>query len=285
MGCPRFLISLIALTGLSLSCSGVLAHAAIIEGVDATQEQFPEVFSMTHSENLPKLCTATLIDPRILITAAHCLPENETLPVSVSNALDGINPALKFTSSHTFRHPKFVATNENEVARTGYDVGIIILAEPIVGVVPTLLGSLQDRTQKDIAFNSGVTVAGYGGNKSVYQDMSTGTKRFATSRALEVSPKLFTTDGEYGALSHGDSGGPAYVINAAGIRKLVGVASGVPEMFRLYTSGRPSVSYYAGMREEVARWIRVRASSVLSTTPKVKISLSKRPVFTGLAGS
>ncbi len=254
------------------------AWSRIIDGAPVKSSEYPEVFSVSYSYprgpkfNLATLCTATLIAPRILLTAAHCLPID-------SASLSGVSPVLVSNESlssdlthaavavRTFRHPDFNPGDE-ELAQASVDFGVILLSDPVSGVLPTQLGSLESKSDRDSAFTGNLTVVGYGGRRTFYQDLTTGLKRFAVARMLETTAKIFTTEGPTGGLSHGDFGGPAFTAGGAGTRKLLGVASTLPRQGRTLRNGRPDVSIYAGIRPEILTWIEsVTGEKELAETP------------------
>lgn len=254
--------ALIPLTAFALSLGGAVpAWSQIIEGTDAIAAEFPEVFSISYTYpggpkfNSEKLCTATLITPTVLLTSAHCLPSTgSNRPIFASNELDAANGLHTRPSIATFRHPSYDPRQE-AFTQARFDLGIIILAEPVRRITPARLASLENTIDRDSAFHSGLTVVGFGGKRTHYADATTGIKRWARTRALESTFSIFTTEGPASALSQGDFGGPAFITDGDGHRRIIGIASGIPHSGRDLRSATPEVSLYSGIRPEVIEWI------------------------------
>jgi len=229
------------------------AWSAIIDGQEVKRDEFPEVYSVSYSYP-GKLCTAVLIHPSVLLTSARCLPTNGD-SVFVSSGNDAENPLATFPARTTYRFPDF-DLNKDELTQASSDIGLIVLAEPHQGVQPVAPASLTDDADRSSAFFAGLTVVGYGGTRTLYADSTTGVKRWAGTHALESTFSLMATSGPTSGLSYGDQGGPAYITDVStGLRRLIGVASGIPRAGRTLTNGIPEVSLYSGMRPEVVKWI------------------------------
>lgn len=275
--CRHALISITALT-LSLGSAAPTLNQ-IIQGIEAKATEFPEVFSISYTYpggpkfNFEKLCTATLIAPTVLLTSAHCLPFTQSgmsvNPIFASNELDAENALHTLPAVAAFRHPDYDPRLE-EFTQASFDLGIVILAEPVQGVLPAPLASLETTSDRDIAFSLGLTVVGFGGKRTLYSDATTGFKRWAQTRALESTFSIFTTAGPTSALSRGDFGGPAFIMGLDGVRRLIGIASGIPHDGRTLNNGVPEVSLYAGIRPEVIEWIE-------KTTGKIFLNKNTKP--------
>lgn len=216
------------------------AWSAIIDGKAAENDEFKEVYSISYSAYPSKLCTATLIHPSVLLTSARCLPiEDDENPISVSDLLH------TFPARETYRSSEF---------------GLIILAEPMEDTAPVALASITDVKDLHSAFiEGGLTVVGYGGTRTMYEDSTTGKKHWAKTHALEASTSLIATSGPTSGLSYGDHGGPAFITDANGSRRLIGVANGVPHEGKNLKNGIPEVSLYYGIRPEIVKWIEQTA--------------------------
>lgn len=253
--------ALYALT-LALSAASGTSHAWIIDGADVRNDQFGEVFALTipiEDEEKPKLCTAVLVHPRVLVTSAHCLPADPAVPVTVREGADARAPIATYVSVRTERNP-FYSSTKDETLATGFDFGIVILATDVAGANAktgaklAAFASIANPADALAARRDGVVVVGYGGNKTLASDATTGVKRWSAASIGESIPNAFTTNGPKAAVSRGDSGGPAYVLDRKGRRRLIGIASGAPKD-QVSVDGLPSVSLYAGMRREAVCWI------------------------------
>jgi V8-like Glu-specific endopeptidase len=173
-------------------------------------------------------CSGTLIAPTIFLTAAHCIvgsiredPEVTFVGVTFDPQFesDGTVPDHIITGQ-MIAHPDY---------RTStwplYDIGVIVLDEPVTGVTPAQLPPAQfldsvktARGQKTVTF----TIVGYGTailTQGGPHQAPYGTRQFATTHLLEVNNArtgntLFTmtnAPGTGGGSCYGDSGGPVFL--------------------------------------------------------------------------
>jgi V8-like Glu-specific endopeptidase len=254
-------LSLLALT---LFVTGASARADIIDGTEVVSGDFSEVFAITsaaeNGSGARKLCTAVLVHPRVLLTAAHCLPADPKAPVTVLEGPNAHAPTATFTSISTARNTTFFSTKD-EIEQNGFDIGVVVLAKDLpgsdvkTGAKLTGLGSVLDSDDQSFAHTNGFTVVGFGGSKSTAVDNTTGVKRSGETTLVELSPIEFSTDGPVSGISRGDSGGPAYITDSNGSRRLLGIASGSPKDSKGDYASLPNISYYVGMRPKLACWI------------------------------
>ena len=255
--------------------TGAPARADIIEGADALADSFGEVFAIVYRPEggtSRTLCSATLVHPRVLVTSAHCLPGDPTVPVTVVDDSDARATAKTYASVRTARHASYPKT-KNETRRTAFDIGIVILAEDVAGSDGKSgariagLASVLNPADAATALQDGVVVVGYGGKNSIYKDATTGTKRWGIARIAELFANAFSTLGPVSGISTGDSGGPAFVYDRDGRRRLFGMASGTPSNRVVNLTGRPEVSLYTGMRTTLACWIEEKSGYALPALP------------------
>jgi uncharacterized membrane protein YgcG len=167
-------------------------------------------------------CTASVIAPNVLLTAAHCVDPNKH-PSYLYGVFTGAD-ASAYTTANTLiphlasvkevhMHPDYVAT-----APFHADVGVVITDQPI-GVDP--LPIQRDPLDKSVV-GQPARIVGYGQIK--YQDYNAVRHQAATTVATLDSGDTITV----GDLDHrscvGDSGGPA-LVKVGGEERIVGVDS------------------------------------------------------------
>lgn len=162
-------------------------------------------------ETSPVICTGTLVAPRVVLTAAHCV-ENTEAPqlLSVVFAAEaGLAPASQRVRAVAGRlHPDW-RSGEN-------DIGALILAEDApVAPVPLAGAALPGD-----AVGRMVRVVGFGADDAGH----TGSRRSGTARVTGVERETFSIAAAPGMSCGGDSGGPVF-LEADGAERLVGVTS------------------------------------------------------------
>lgn len=173
------------------------------------------------------VCTATLIHPSIIATAAHCLvppASDPDAPVAEVVAFgDGVGPSelvreIEFCQAH----PDF-----DEFSNDNRDYGFCQLAEPVldVPIIPLAYGC--DHLNLDESNTA--TLVGFG------QEQDGG--RLGVKRGTEVQGLQFRPSGEIELDSGaclGDSGGPAFTRASDGTWRQFGVSS-----YLLFPPGGP----------------------------------------------
>lgn len=163
-------------------------------------------------------CSASLVSPRVVITAAHCWPFYEGLgPQQVGVTFDAvIGSSPKVVLGRYVRHPDYTFDDWRQ-----NDIAVVILDHPVTDIRPGRLapvGLLDALDALGLVSGARFDTAGYG-ISSVTIDPTTGsfdwstvgTRRVATSAGIALGSFNFVLDmspPDNGGGCYRDSGGP-----------------------------------------------------------------------------
>jgi hypothetical protein len=225
--------------------TGAAAPAGAITGGEPDGQQHPNVgLILFYDQDGRFRCSATLISPTILITAAHCTAGTlgKTLVTFTSVIAEqppspfpvAANPAAGYTaeeiaasgylSGSAITHPAY--SNFTDLANWN-DVGVIVLDKPVTGIAPSALPPLNylDRFGQPALNKTVFTLVGYGtevrkpeSGPQKPQPMSyplirrttTGPGQKLTSQILQLNGNPNDVRGG-GGTCFGDSGGPVFL--------------------------------------------------------------------------
>lgn len=174
----------------------------------------------------PVLCTGTVVHPRLVITAAHCIvnapepdtPENFYILFG-KQALDA--PTAATNAVQVGVHPDYGGP---DCLKDCFDLGYLVPAADVMLAdgYPTFITS-QDEYDREMTVGAPVRFVGYGRDES----NTVGVKRSVVSEVTSFfkSGKEFWAGGEGKDTCLGDSGGPALLELGDGSQRLVGVVS------------------------------------------------------------
>lgn len=212
---------------------------AIIGGTLANGDPAVVALAIRYGGGYESLCTGTLIAPKTVITAAHCIyayGTNLQYYVTFGTYSDTPTRAVQVTSQH--KHAGY------SQSQSAYDFGILRLATPVLDVTPiginetAMTQSLVGRTIRHVGF--GLTTAG---------SMTSGTKREVSYGLRDVNPMTIESGAQGKQTCQGDSGGPGFMVMPGGTKEvLVGVVS--------YGDQYCAYEGYDGRVDMVAPWIR-----------------------------
>ena len=197
------------LAGFTSACAGSSEPGGVVSEVElpvwsgtaAAACEWPAVVGLANG------CSATLVDPELVVYAAHCGVDVEA--VSFGERLDA--PARVVATRGCVAHP-------NAALGNGLDVAYCRLAEAVrdVPVARLAAGCELD----SVRASTQATLVGFGFESD---DGSFGTKRSAPVELASVGPDLVVDASRAGACS-GDSGGALFA-GAPGEARLIGVLS------------------------------------------------------------
>jgi len=174
-------------------------EAAIINGTIDTGH--PAVGVQTVKSEV--WCTASLIGKRTVLTAAHCVVDQEKPPYTLNPqqgfSIDGV--ATPIPAASVVYHPGYDGVEiENDVA-------VIRLSQDVPGITPVQLATTTP------AVGETIEIVGYGVTSEYAEDY--GTKRTTQNTIGKVTTTQYVFYGASGAVGshcYGDSGGPSFVM-------------------------------------------------------------------------
>lgn len=243
---------------------------AIVGGEPDTDNEFPNVGAIiaTDHPTIPTpqtISTATLIHPRVVMTAGHTvqfmndlIEGNKAIDIGdfavvfTPNAHDGTGTAYRIDS---MRIHKGFTDFDQKAARdaTSIDVGLLILTEPVQGITPVALP--EEGFLDDLDLERGTSesrpkflLVGYGATvvPATGAPLPPGVRRVAVSGYKSLRNRYLMLSQQFalgeGGLSRGDSGAPALWRRDDGSLVQVGIAN---------NGDHASVSYGACVRTDL----------------------------------
>lgn len=179
------------------------ASPKIIRGSSLEDGQIPQMQTLWISSS--PVCTATLIGPRTIITAAHCAHATSFGPSKTKQ----IN--VKF-----IKHPRYIKKiKKRNGLEITYDVAVGILENSVSSISPISVTSIIPSVGSYILF------AGIGKPKP-------GIRQYGFVEIIKISPIGLTSRGignKKQIASRGDSGGPNFIRNIDGSIEIFAVTS------------------------------------------------------------
>lgn len=187
------------------------------------------------------VCTGTLVAPRVVLTAAHCLREiGPPGDFEVFFGDDTHSSSGRFIVARAgARHPQF------DDAMHAYDVGVLLLAEAAPATpIPIASGA-------PAATFVGTKVRAVGFGRSDQKVAVDGKKREGTMTVAAIAALSFTSKTDPAMTCQGDSGGPVLGL-VDGVERLVGITvAGDGECKDHATNGRLDVVWESFLRPYV----------------------------------
>lgn len=212
----------------------------IIGGQEITSPNDPIASStvILYNDTTKGICTGSLINDQLILTAAHCVPEALGKYYAIfTQQWSGIKKENIRLITKGIVHPTYKTTQENLKRSPGYGIPTtpVTIAKNIAdlailkfsGGLPTGYKPVYFLTQMNyLKNNSVITLAGFGANQGITKQ-GLGTLRKAETTIFNSSysqTEILTDEKHNRGSCNGDSGGPAFVL-INGVYYFWGIAS------------------------------------------------------------
>lgn len=233
MVAPGLAALLSVVCGLPLG-AGAPQPVPIVGGEPVPLAEWTNVVAILSQESVStaSLCTGTLVAPRVVLTAAHCLSGSPKLDVIRVVFGDSIYTSDQTRVAGVERYGTYPGACIEDCKADAWDFAYVILAQDAYGVeiVPPL--TTQDEWDETMHVGDDIHVVGFGTVRDAEEDPlqttdDVGHKRVMTTPidSFTASRREFRAGGEGQDACGGDSGGPAFVRLASGEYRLAGVTS------------------------------------------------------------
>jgi hypothetical protein len=246
---------------LLLALSGCAqAQAPRLQAPSAQQTPWTAAIGELDVGNSEQHCSAVLVAPDMIVTAAHCLfLESAQAPASPYNLIfypnRGALPALPPARGVAFKGVGgIIHGGVMRYQDVGKDWAVVAISPPVVGVQPLPVAELPVSGMLQlVASGDRLVTAGYG--NGAYEELRLHPPcRIIPQSELGMNPEdnIVTTNCE---VRVGDAGGPIVLIDGAGQPALVGIFSGFarnPKIAQPLGLGVNARSFTGTLRQPVA---------------------------------
>ena len=164
-------------------------------------------------------CTGSLVHPRMVVLAAHCVAYAE--PDEVRFGENFQEPARTVALGGCVIHPQWAQAMPGD---GNHDLALCELAEPVedVPIVPILMGCEAEMLQPGAA----ATLVGFG---EADDGLGMGPKREVVTEIKQIGTDAIWVGDDVHSGCYGDSGGPAYFMLPDGSWRVFGATSGASQ--------------------------------------------------------
>lgn len=167
------------------------------------------------------LCSGTVVAPRLILTAAHCLASLDPDTEVIVHYGDSINQGT-IVASNWGAHPQFCPDCKQDLFDYGY---VEIDTDFMVPGGYTLPIANQIEWDQAMAEGKEVIIVGYGEDPGTGDGVGDKRKVTTSIQKLSKAGLEFYAGGNLRDSCNGDSGGPAFVRVATGELRLAGITS------------------------------------------------------------
>ncbi|MEA2190574.1 MAG: hypothetical protein QOI73_695 [Solirubrobacteraceae bacterium] len=199
---------------LGLLASVIAAPAAAITNGAADGQRHPNVGGLVsatqYSDGTWIYCSATLISPTVVLTAAHCADDGTRVGVTFDSAYQA-GDKVYYGTFHA--DPGYTQSQSDT-----HDLAVVVLDRAVRGISPATLpnaGSLSSlpstQTFTSVGYGAYQVTNEPGGHQYLYDDVrmtATGTLNATNPTWLRISMNASTGNG---GTCYGDSGGPNFL--------------------------------------------------------------------------
>jgi secreted trypsin-like serine protease len=270
------------------------ATASVIGGHNANISQYPSLaFIEGVQATAGYACTGTVVAPRVVLTAGHCVEDIESSSIvepSLIAVATGVSSLQKIPQAQISAVEKVLAYPHFDPSQLHGDAGLLILSSP-VSVPPIELATGADASLYEPGDE--LKIAGWGIDDRATEHAPNqlqaatvpieeaslckkGTRRFYPF--FDPTRQVCTIDAPHFHITtcHGDSGGPAIATRSDGTQVEVGVTS-----LGDGTCNPASPAVFTRV-DQISSWVQSWIDAVESggPTPQVKVPKAHLPLLT-----